>query len=104
MSLCRPVPSQLRWVKPLELQRGAEPAATGRDCTCGARGVWVASPVHHGTVHQLLSWPVTLDALWTQKQLKESWNVTLQDAQLPSTPGMTWYREQNSLDFQATSM
>lgn len=27
-------------------------------------------------VHRLLSWPVPLNALWTQKQLKESWNVT----------------------------
>lgn len=75
MSLCHPVPSQLRWVKPLELQQGAEPAATGRGCAHGAQGVWVTSPVCHGKVHWLLPWPVPLDALWTQKQLKESWNV-----------------------------
>lgn len=36
-----PVPSQLRWVK---LQQGAEHTATGRDCACGAWGVWAASP------------------------------------------------------------
>lgn len=35
-----PLPSQLRWLKPLELQQGAEPAASGRGCACGAWGVW----------------------------------------------------------------
>lgn len=71
MSPCHPVPSQLWWVKPLELQQGAEPTTTGRDCACGAQGVWAASPVPHDKVRQVLSWPVPLDALWTQKQLKE---------------------------------
>lgn len=71
MSLCHLVPSQLQWVKPLELQQRAKPATTSRDCAYGAQGVWAASPVHHDKVHQVLSWLVPLDALWTQKQLKE---------------------------------
>lgn len=44
--------------------------------------MWVTGAVSRVKVHQWLSQPVPPGALWTQKQLKDSWNVA--DYKIPN--------------------
>lgn len=68
---------------PPNLQQGAEPTSTGSSQQSPATAIapmkcgWCGSPaLCRVKVHHQLSQPVPPTALWTHKQLKDSWNVT----------------------------